>query len=312
MLRHSSGGDDVSGKKRRSRAGKNGPSRDGSNSRSSNQGGGGRRRSGAAGQSGGGQRSGASRSAARGLGGDQVEGRHAVRELLLAGTRSVREVLIVDDLERADIIEDIEELARELHVAIRPMSRKRLNAEAATTSHQGVLARAGAVPERSLDELMAVKDPFILVLDGVTDPGNLGAILRTAECAGVTGVVLGRHRAVHITPTVTKAAAGAIEHLAMAIVGGIPTALSDLSRAGILTVGLDAGGDRQLFDDFPGVDGPIALVLGAEGAGLSRLARERTDITVAVPLKGGLNSLNVAAAAAIACFEVVRRRGLHG
>ncbi len=227
--------------------------------------------------------------------------------MLLAGKRNVREIYVGDDLDRADIIDDITDLAAELNVPLRPVGRKRLAAEAATGSHQGVVAKAAPLPESSLDELMAVSQPFLLVLDGVTDPGNLGAVLRTAECAGVTGVVLGRHRSVHITPTVTKSAAGAIEHLPMAIVGGIPAALSQMSEAGVVTVGLDAGGDRSVFESLP-PDGPIALVLGAEGRGLSRLVGERVDMLVAIPLQGGLNSLNVAAAAAIACFEVVRRR----
>ncbi|MDH3679875.1 MAG: 23S rRNA (guanosine(2251)-2'-O)-methyltransferase RlmB [Acidimicrobiia bacterium] len=247
------------------------------------------------------------RGGARGLGGDQVEGRHAVRELLLAGLRPVREVLIGDDLDRADIIDDITDLAGELGVPLRAIGRKRLAAEAATGSHQGVIARAAPVPEHPLDELVAGPEPFLLVLDGVTDPGNLGAVLRTAECAGVTGVVLPRHRSVHLTPTVTKAAAGAIEHLPMAVVGGIPAALTRLAESGVTTVGLDAGGDRPLFGSLPAVDG-VALVLGAEGRGLSRLVRERVDMLVAIPLRGGLNSLNIAAAAAIACFEVVRTR----
>ncbi len=244
----------------------------------------------------------------RGLGGEQVEGRHAVRELLLAGTRRVREVLVADDTEPAPIMDDIEELARELNVPLRPVTRRRLESEAATAAPQGVLARAAALPEHDLDELATGPAPFLLVLDGITDPGNLGALLRTAECAGVTGVVLPSHRSAHITPAVTKAAAGAVEHLPLALVGGIPAALSRLTAAGVTTVGLDAGGDRSLFDLPDHAAGPIALVLGAEGRGLAKLTRHRVDMLVAIPLLGRLNSLNVAAAAAIACFEIVRRR----
>ncbi len=236
-----------------------------------------------------------------------------MRELLLAGRRSVREVFLADDLDRADIIDDITGLAAELGIPIRTVGRKRLSAEAGTSSHQGVVARAGVLPDVPLRELTRAagsRAPFLLVVDGVTDPGNLGAMLRTAECAGVTGVVLGRHRSVHLTPTVTKAAAGAIEHLPMAVVGGIPAALTELGDAGITTIGLDAGGSRSLFDAVPD-DDPVALVLGAEGRGLSRLVKERVDILVAIPLHGGLNSLNVSAATAIACFEVVRRRAAN-
>lgn len=272
--------------------------------------GGGRPRGGAgAGRAGGpGPGRGGSGREPRTLGGEQVEGRHAVRELLLAGRRRVREVVLSDELEPADIIDDIVELARELNVPLRTVTRRRLETEAATAAPQGVIARAATLPTYDLTDLTRVRAPFLLVLDGITDPGNLGALLRTAECAGVTGVVLPRHRSAHITPAVTKAAAGAIEHLPMALVGGIPSTLASLSEGGITTVGLDSGAPRSLFEVSLDRDQPIALVLGAEGRGLAKLTRQRVDMLVAIPLVGRLNSLNVAAAAAIACFEVVRRR----
>ncbi len=151
------------------------------------------------------------------------------------------------------------------------------------------------------------KGCFLVLVDGVTDPHNLGAILRSAECAGATGVVIPRHRAAHVTPAVTKAAAGAIEHLPMALVAGIPSALQDLSRLGVTTVGLDERGEADFFDVVMG-DRPIALVLGAEGAGLGPLARRRCDVLAKIPLTGAIPSLNVSAAAAVACFEVARQR----
>ena len=247
-----------------------------------------------------------------GLGGDQVEGRHAVRELLLAGRRTVREILLIDDLDPADILDDITELASEAGVTVRRLSRRSFASEASTQSHQGVLARAEAVDGVDLDSLVR-PGAFLLVLDGITDPGNLGAILRTAECAGVTGVVLPRHRAVHLTPTVTKTAAGAIEYLEMAMVGGIPSALSRLHELDVLSVGLEAGAPRSVFELPLDAETPVALVLGAEGSGLSRLVRERVDVLASIPLAGRLNSLNVAMAGAVACFEVVRARSLpHG
>ena len=149
--------------------------------------------------------------------------------------------------------------------------------------------------------------PFLLVLDGITDPGNFGAVLRTAECAGVTGIVVRSHRSVRITPTVAKAAAGAIEHLPFAVAPGIPAALRTLSSHDVWTVGLDAAGPRPIHElDLAGE--AVALVLGAEGRGLSRLAAERCDVLASIPLRGTLGSLNVAAAAAVACFEIARRR----
>lgn len=250
-----------------------------------------------------------SRRRPRGLGGDQVEGRQAVRELLLAGRRRVDEVLMSDDLAGNEVLADIEALSQELGVGVRRITRRHLAAEALTDSHQGVIARAAPLAEADFDRLVDDPGAFLLVLDGITDPGNLGAILRTAECAGVTGVVLGRHRSAHITPTVTKAAAGAIEHVRLAIVAGIPTAIAHLDDRGVTTIGLDGGAPRSIFDLHGAMTGPVALVLGAEGPGLSRLVRQRVGALASIPLAGELNSLNVATATAVACFEVVRARG---
>jgi 23S rRNA (guanosine2251-2'-O)-methyltransferase len=249
--------------------------------------------------------------APRGLGGEQVEGRQAVRELLLAGTRRVREVMIASDQDDAVVLEDIAELALDLGVAVRDVSRAKLLAEARTETPQGIIAMAAPLPETELDDLARGAQggpaPFLLAVDGVTDPGNLGALLRSAECAGVSGVVLPKHRAVHVTPTVTKAAAGAVEYLPMALVGGLPAAITRLQELGVWVVGLDAGGDRGLFD-LPVAGEPVCLVLGAEGRGLSRLVRQRCDVVAGIPLLGRLGSLNVSVAGALACFEVARRR----
>jgi 23S rRNA (guanosine2251-2'-O)-methyltransferase len=246
-----------------------------------------------------------------GLGGDQVEGRQAVRELLLAGRRKVREIWLLAEQDQADVLEDIVELAEAERVPVRTVSRGKFFAEARCEAPQGVLAKAAPLEESLLDDLATARPggrpPFLVAVDGVTDPGNLGALLRSAECAGATGIVLPRHRAVHVTPTVTKAAAGAVEHLAFAVVGGLPAALQQLSRHGVWVVGLDGGGSTGLWD-LPAADGPIALVLGAEGAGLSRLVRQRCDEIASIPLSGALSSLNVAAAGALACFEVARAR----
>jgi 23S rRNA (guanosine2251-2'-O)-methyltransferase len=144
-------------------------------------------------------------------------------------------------------------------------------------------------------------------LDGVTDPQNLGALLRTADSAGATGLIVAKHRAAHVTPTVAKAAAGAIEYVPMAVVPGIPAALQALGAAGVWTVGLDGDATQSVFGLELATE-PVALVLGAEGTGLSRLVRERCDVLASIPQRGALGSLNVAAAGAVACFEVARRR----
>ncbi|MFP5376663.1 MAG: 23S rRNA (guanosine(2251)-2'-O)-methyltransferase RlmB [Acidimicrobiia bacterium] len=246
----------------------------------------------------------------RGLGGEQVEGRRAVRELLAAGRRRVRELSVAEGLDPSPVLAEILDLAAAARVAVRTVGRGRLDGMAATDAPQGVVARAAPLAEADLEELARPgggEPPFLLLLDGVTDPHNLGALLRTAACAGATGAVLPRHRAVHVTPTVAKAAAGAIEHLPIAVVPGMPTALAALGRAGVWTVGLDAGAAQSVFD-LPLGPEPVALVLGAEGGGLSRLVRRRCDVVAGIPQRGALASLNVAAAGAVACFELARRR----
>jgi 23S rRNA (guanosine2251-2'-O)-methyltransferase len=233
-----------------------------------------------------------------------------VRELLLAGTRRATEVLLSAEVDRSDVVADIVDLAQELRVPVTEVSRGRLDSLSRTDAPQGVVAFAAEVPETPLEELARTVDgrpPFLLAADGVTDPGNLGALLRIAECAGVTGVVLPRHRAVHLTPTVTKAAAGAVEYLPMAVVGGLPTAIERLRELDVWVVGLDAGGDVSIHD-LPVAGDAVCLVLGAEGRGLSRLVRQRCDVLASIPLHGRLASLNVASAGAIACYELARRR----
>jgi 23S rRNA (guanosine2251-2'-O)-methyltransferase len=246
----------------------------------------------------------------RGIGGEQVEGRHAVRELLLAGRRRVKDVWLADDLEPAGIIDEILELAGEARVAVRRVPRTKLDDHARSEAPQGVLAHAAALPEADLERLCSPRGgppPFLLALDEVTDPQNLGALLRTAECAGATGVLLPRHRSAHVTPTVAKAAAGAVEHLPMALVPGLPAALARAKELGVWVVGLDASGDSSLFD-LPVATEPVVVVLGAEGHGLGRLTRARCDLVAGIPLRGRLSSLNVSAAGALALFEVARHR----
>jgi 23S rRNA (guanosine2251-2'-O)-methyltransferase len=248
------------------------------------------------------------------LGGEQVEGRQAVRELLIAGKRKVREVWVATDLvdgEPADIVNDIVDIARSVRVQVQHVNRKRLEARAKSEAPQGVIAFAAPLLEVDLADMLKRRPgraPFLVAVDGVTDPGNLGAILRCCDGAGVGGVVLPRHRAVHVTPTVAKAAAGAVEYVPMALVGGLPAALSRIKDAGIWVIGLDDGADRDLFDIGDLATEGVCLVLGAEGAGLSRLVRERCDVIVSIPMRGRLSSLNVSAAAALATYEIARQR----
>ena len=234
-------------------------------------------------------------------------------ELLRAGTRPVHELWVADGLEAAKELSEIEQWAARRKVRTLLVPRRRLESAARTEQPQGVLARARPLEEADLDDLAvgAGGGPaFLLVLDGITDPHNLGSLLRSAECAGVTGVVLGRHRAAHVTPTVAKVAAGAIEHVPIAVVPGVPSALARLSQAEVSVIGLDAGAPASLYELGGEADGPVALVLGAEHGGLAQLTRRRCHLLVSIPLAGGLESLNVASAGAVASFELARRRRL--
>jgi 23S rRNA (guanosine2251-2'-O)-methyltransferase len=239
--------------------------------------------------------------------GQQVEGRRAVRELLVAGTRRVHEVLLSTGADDTPELTELESLARDAGVRIRAVPPDQIERRARTNAPQGVIAFAAPVPAADLDERLSDPAAFLVALDGVTDPQNLGAVMRSAETAGVTGVVLATHRAAGLTPAVAKAAAGALEHLPVAFVSGVPGALDRAKRAGVWCVGLDAHGDQSLFD-LTVADAPLVLVLGAEGRGLSRLARARCDVVASIPMHGHIESLNVSAAAAVACTEIARRR----
>lgn len=251
------------------------------------------------------------RTPGRGLGGKQVEGRQAVRELLMAEKRKVYDIFISGELEGDAGVSDIVEIARAQRVPLTYIARAKLDREARSEAPQGVMALAAELDEADLGELLRTRNgvkPFLVAVDGVTDPGNLGAIIRNCDGAGVTGVLLPKHRAVHVTPTVAKASAGAIEHVPIALVPGLPATLAQLKDHGIWIVGLDDGADRELFELESLANEPICLVLGAEGDGLSRLVRQRCDSIVAIPMLGRVSSLNVSAAAALSTYEITRGR----
>lgn len=232
-------------------------------------------------------------------------------ELLSAGRRRVRRVRIAEGQDPSPQLDEIERLAGRRRVPLETVPRARLDAEARTFAPQGVVALAEPCRPVELLDLIAGHDgpAFLVVVAGVTDPQNLGALLRSAAGAGVGGVVLARHRAAHLSPSVVKVAAGAVEHLDFAVVGGIPAALIELGRAGVHCVGLAVEAARSLYDLALG-DEPVALVVGGEERGLPALVRRRCDELVSIPQRGGVASLNVAAASTVACFEVARRRDL--
>ncbi len=218
-------------------------------------------------------------------------------EALRAG-RALTELLV------AEADDDLAAVAREAGVPVRVRPRAELDDRAGGVLHQGVLAVAPPFAYASLADL---RGDLVVVLDGITDPQNLGAIARSAEAAGAAGLVLPKRRSAHVTPAVEKAAAGALSWLEVAVVPNLVRALADLAERGLWSVGL-AGEAAETIWECGLLDGPTVVVIGAEGAGLSRLIAERCDATAAIPMAGRVGSLNASAAAAIVFFEVQRRR----
>jgi 23S rRNA (guanosine2251-2'-O)-methyltransferase len=238
--------------------------------------------------------------------GDSLEGVHAVAAALAVGrvTRLIVEHSRVDREPVAGLVAD----ARRRGVAVEAVDDVR--PLAATTAPQGVVAVARPKALVGLDELVARSSPpAVLVLDHLADPRNVGAVARSAVAAGVVAMVVGTRRAAPLGATAFKAAAGALEEMSVAAVGSIPEAIRRLSQLGLWTVGLSADGDRLLWGcDL--LSEPVAVVVGSEGKGLSRLVRERLDAVVRVPMAPGVESLNASAAASLALFEVARMRAV--
>ena len=199
-------------------------------------------------------------------------------------------------------------LAREHGVHVRRVSEEALERDSRRGVHQGVVADLDGAQLWSIDELVrgAAGPPLLIVLDGVEDPQNLGAILRTADAAGVDGLVRQTRRSAALGGAAAKASAGAVAHVRIAEVVNIARALEELKEAGVWTVGLVAGADTPY--DTIDFTGPTAIVLGGEGAGMRRLVRERCDFLAAIPMRGHVNSLNVSVAGGVALFEAVRQR----
>lgn len=234
-----------------------------------------------------------------------IPGRQPVREALLAGRR-LRAVLIAGN---AADLQEIADLAQRRGVPVRRVPAEEVDAAAGGVRSQGVVALGGPPQPVPLADLAG--GDLVLVLDGVTDPQNLGACARSAELAGAAGMVIRERRGAGLTPAAEKASAGALSWLPVAVVPGIPAALATLSAAGLWTVGLTDRGETTIWDT-PVLDDRAALVVGAEGEGLSRLVAERVDVRAAIPAGGHVGSLNAAAAAAVALFEVRRRRAASG
>ncbi|MEM7246882.1 MAG: 23S rRNA (guanosine(2251)-2'-O)-methyltransferase RlmB [Acidobacteriota bacterium] len=235
--------------------------------------------------------------------GDWVAGRRAVQELLEESPGSVETLLLAPE---ATGLREICEAARAAGVSWRETPRRALDRQAEGAVHQGVMARIRTVRTRPLGEVLEA-DPGLLVLtDRITDPRNLGAIVRSAAAAGADGVLVPRRRSARLGPAAAKAAAGALERIAIVEVGSPAQALTSLRQAGLQLVGLDGAGDCPWT--ATDLKGPTCLVVGSEGEGLSRLVRERCDQLMAFPLLKGVESLNASVAAALALYEVRRQR----
>jgi len=237
-----------------------------------------------------------------------VVGRNAVRELLESG-RSIDKIYISRG-EREGSINLLIGIASERKIPIVELDRERLDSMCRGARHQGIVAAAAERDYVSLDDILNYASergerPLIVVLDGVEDPHNLGAIIRNAECAGAHGIVIRKARSVGITPTVVKASAGAIEHMRIAKVTNIATALDELKERGVWVYAADMGGSPCYETDMTS---SAAIVLGSEGFGISRLVKEKCDFTVSIPLYGSVNSMNVSAASAVILSEAARQR----
>ena len=244
---------------------------------------------------------------------DQIEGRHPVREALRSG-RPIRRLLVAEGSSGGSVAE-ILDAAREAGIRVDRVPRSRMDRIAASRAHQGVIAEAEPYLYRSWHEALDLahasgEPPLLLALDGITDPGNFGSLLRSAEAAGAHGVLVSKRRAAPVTPVVTKAAAGALEHLVLDRVPNLAGALAELRERGVWTVGLDAGAPASIWDCELLAE-PVALVVGAEGKGLGRLVAERADVLVSIPIRGSVGSLNAAVAGAVSLYETVRRRSVH-
>ncbi len=240
----------------------------------------------------------------------QFLGRRAVLEALRAG-HPISRILISRTAHHRGPLQDIVQEARARHVPVQVVDPRRLDGLSRGSPHQGVAALGAAQATVDLDDLLARarernEAPFLLALDGIEDPHNLGAVIRTAEAAGAHGVIIPRRRAVGLTPTVARVSAGATAYLPVAAVTNLVAALERVKREGLWVVGADPEGSERY--DEGGLVPPIVLVLGSEGRGLHRLVRERCDRVVRIPLRGHVASLNVSVAAALLLFEVARHR----
>jgi 23S rRNA (guanosine2251-2'-O)-methyltransferase len=240
-----------------------------------------------------------------------VYGVNPVRELLRGAAAGVSELWLAEGGTRAGAFAELERLARAAGAKVRGAPRARLDRLSGTDRHQGVVAMVVDLRYASLQDLLdraeaSARPPLVIALDGVEDPQNLGAIIRSAQALGAHGVVIPKDRAAGVTPAVSKAAAGAVERLAIARVTNLVQSVATLKESGVWAVALAPDGDRSI--DAVDMRGPTALVLGSEESGIRPLVRRACDFVASIPMIGGMESLSVSAAAAIALNEAARQR----
>lgn len=240
---------------------------------------------------------------------DKLEGRNSVLEALKSG-RSINKIFVAKG-DRDGSISQVIAMARQSHIIIQEIDRAKLDAMSMTHSHQGVIALTAAKDYVEVDDILASavasgRPPFIIILDEITDSYNLGSILRTANAAGVHGVIIPKRRAVGLTSIVSKASAGAIEYVPVARVTNIVQTIENLKKQNIWVVGTDMSGEKPYFERD--LTGAIALVIGSEGEGMGKLVRESCDFVVNIPMLGQISSLNAAVAGAIVTYEILRQR----
>lgn len=239
---------------------------------------------------------------------EQIEGRNAVLEAFRSG-KCVDKLFILDGCQDGPV-RTIAREARKTDTIINYVSKERLDQLSETHAHQGVIAQVAAYDYSTVDEILARAEekgeaPFLIILDNVEDPHNLGAIIRTANLAGAHGVIIPKRRAVGLTSTVAKTSAGAINYTPVAKVTNIVRTIEELKEKGIWFVCADMGGENMYDLDLTG---PMGLVIGNEGEGVSRLVREACDFTASIPMKGDIDSLNASVAAGVLAYEIVRQR----
>ncbi len=238
-----------------------------------------------------------------------IEGRNAVIEALRA-ERTIDKIFI----NKGDVdatLGHIASKARDKGIVVVECDRRKLDFMSATKAHQGVIAVCAVRDYCSIDDIFALAEergeaPFLIVCDEISDPHNLGAIIRSAECAGAHGLIIPKRRSAGLTAIVDKSSAGAAEHALIARVANLPSAIRELKARGVWIYGTAADGSADLW--HTDLTGPLALVIGSEGDGMGRMVRESCDFIVSLPMRGRINSLNASAAAAITMYEVLRQR----